>query len=120
MAKLAVARNRKKEAGWRKHIRAQAGSGLSIEAYCRQHDLRAYGFYWWRRELSRRDAQPPLRRATFVPVTVATQPPVPAGTGRIEIILSGGRRVRVMGSVDKRMLADVLAVLAVREVGVAC
>ena len=120
MAKLAVARNRKKEAGWRKHIRAQAGSGLSIEAYCRQHDLRAYGFYWWRRELARRDAEPPLRLAPFVPVTVASQPPVPAGAGRIEIVLPGGRRVRVRGSVDKGMLAAVLAVLAAREEGVAC
>ena len=110
MAKMAVGRNRKKEAGWRKHIRAQAGSGLSIEAYCRQHDLRAYGFYWWRRELARRDVQPP---AAFVPVTVVRQPPVPAGTGRIEIVLPGGRRVRVMGSVDKGMLAA-------REAGVAC
>ena len=120
MAKMAAARNRKKEAGWRKHIRAQVGSGLSIEAYCRQHDLRAYGFYWWRRELVRRDAEPPLHLATFVPVTVASQPPVPAGAGRIEIVLPGGRRVRVMGSVDKGMLADVLAVLAAREEGVAC
>lgn len=123
MAKMAAARNRKKEAGWRKHIRAQAGRGLSIEAYCRRHDLRAYGFYWWRRELSRRDAQPPPPLATFVPVTVVRQPPVPAGTGRIEIVLSGGRRVRMMGSVDKGMLADVLAVLAAgggREEGVAC
>lgn len=91
--------------------------------YCRRHDLRAYGFYWWRRELSRRDAQPPPPLATFVPVTVVRQPPVPAGTGRIEIVLSGGRRVRMMGSVDKGMLADVLAVLAAgggREEGVAC
>ena len=121
MAKMVVAQKRKrKEAGWRRHIEEQAYSGLSIVGYCRRHGLREPGFYWWRRELSRRDAQPPLRRATFVPVTVATQPPVPAGTGRIEIILSGGRRVRVMGSVDKRMLADVLAVLAAREEGVAC
>jgi hypothetical protein len=120
MAKMAVGRNRKKEAGWRKHIRAQAGSGLSIEAYCRQHDLRAYGFYWWRRELSRRDAEPPPPLATFVPVTVVAQPRVHSEEGRIEIVLPGHRRVRVMGSVDKGMLADVLAVLAAREAGVAC
>lgn len=120
MAKMAGARSRKKAAGWRKHIRTQAGSGLSIAGYCRRHGLREYGFYWWRRELARRDAEPPLHLATFVPVTVASQPPVPAGAGRIEIVLPGGRRVRVMGLVDKGMLADVLAVLAVREEGVAC
>jgi hypothetical protein len=40
--------------------------------------------------------------------------------GQIEIVLPGNRRVRVMGLVDKGMLADVLAMLAVREEGVAC
>ena len=120
MAQGAAARDLKKEARWRRHMRAQAGGGMSVSAYCRQHGLRTHGFYWWRRELARRDAEPPLHLATFVPVTVATQPPVPAGAGRIEIVLPGGRRVRVMGSVDKGMLADVLAVLAAREEGVAC
>jgi transposase-like protein len=91
-------------------------SDLSIAAYCRRHGLPEHGFYWWRRELARRDVQPPA----FVPVTVAHQPPVHCEEGQIEIILPGDRRVRVMGVVDKGMLADVLAVLAVREEGVAC
>jgi transposase len=123
MAKIAGARSRKKEAGWRKHIRAQMGSDLSIAGYCRRYGLREYGFYWWRRELARRDAQQPPPRAAFVPVTVAAPPPARMGgygEGRLEILLPGQRRVRVMGSVDKGMLADVLAVLAVREEGVAC
>jgi hypothetical protein len=117
MAKMAGARSRKKEAGWRKHIRAQMDSDLSIAAYCRRLGLPEHGFYWWRHELARRDAQP---AAAFVPVTVVRQPPVHGEEGQIEIVLPGDRRVRVMGSVDKGMLADVLAVLAVREEGVAC
>ena len=116
MAKLVAAGSGKKAAGWRKHINAQAGSGLSIAVYCRRHGLREYGFYWWRRELARRDVQPPA----FVPVTVAHQPPVHCEEGQIEILLPGDRRVRVMGLVDKGMLADVLAVLAVWEEGMAC
>ena len=120
MAKMVATRDRKKEAAWRKHIRAQAGSVLSVGVYCRQHGLQASGFYWWRRELARRNAEPPSPRAAFVPVTVATQPAVPIEEGRIEIVLPGGRRVRVIGSVDKRMLADVRAVRAVREEDVAC
>jgi hypothetical protein len=120
MANIAAARKRKKHARWRRHIREQALSGLSIAAYCRRHGLREHGFYWWRRELARRNAEPPSPRAAFVPVTVATQPAVPIEEGRIEIVLPGGRRVRVIGSVDKRMLADVRAVRAVREEDVAC
>ncbi len=46
MAKMVGARDRKKETGWRKHINVQAGSGLSIGAYCRQPGLQALGFYW--------------------------------------------------------------------------
>jgi len=111
MAKRAATRDRKKETVWRKHISALADSGLSVGAYCRQHGLPAHGFYWWRRELARRDAEQPSPPATFVPVTVAARTPASTGKGRIEIILPGDRRVRVVGSMDRQMLADVLAVL---------
>jgi hypothetical protein len=73
--------------------------------------LQASGFYWWRRELARRDAEQPSPPATFVPVTVAARTPASTGEGRIEIILPGDRRVRVVGPVDRQRLADVLAVL---------
>ena len=105
-------RNGRKEAGWRRHIMAQADGGLRVLAYCRRHGLPAHGFYWWRRELVRRDAEAPPR---FVPVTVAAQTPAHGGKGRIEIVLANDRRVRVVGSVDRRMLADVLSVLEDRE-----
>jgi hypothetical protein len=108
MAWMAAGRDHKKEAAWRRHISGQAGSGLTIGVYCRKHGLQASGFYWWRRELARRDAEP---SPAFVPVTVAVQTPASTGEGRIEIILPGDRRVRVVGAVDRQRLADVLAVL---------
>ena len=90
---------------------AQRASGLAIVAYCRRHGLRAHGFYWWRRELARRDARKP---AAFVPVVVAEQS-VSRLAGRVEIFLSRHRRVRVIGAVDRRMLAEVLSVLEERD-----
>ena len=108
MAQGGAARNLKKETGWRRHMRAQADGGMSVSAYCRQHGLRTHGFYWWRRELGRRDAE---RSPAFVPVSVAAEMPAQAGEGRIEIILAGGRRVRVTGVVHRQQLADVLWVL---------
>ena len=112
MASGAATRDRKKEATWRRHVMAQAGSGLSVGEYCRRHGLPAHGFYWWRRELAWRDAQKP---AAFVPVTVTAEQPVVLPGGRIEIVLPGQRQVRVVGSVDRQMLADVLSVLEGRE-----
>lgn len=61
----------------------------------------------------RRDAKAP---PAFVPVTVAAQSPAHGRKGRIEIVLANDRRVRVVGAVDRRMLADVLSVLEEREV----
>ena len=105
MASVLSARDRKKESFWRRHIRAQKEGGLSVAAYCRRHGLREYGFYWWRRELARRDAALP---AAFVPVQVTAEPPAEK-PGALEIVLPGDRRVRVMGAVvDRRMLRDVL------------
>jgi hypothetical protein len=107
MASGAATRDLKKEATWRRHMIAQADSGLSIGAYCQRHGLPGHGFYWWRRELARRDAQKP---PAFVPVTVVA-PEARSQGNWIEIVLPGERQVRVMGPVDRQTLADVLSVL---------
>ena len=101
-----VSRDVKKETLWRRMIRAQSGSGLSVRGWCRKRGLSEAGFHWWRRELARRDAEQP----TFMPVRVMEDEPA-STQGGIEIVLPGGRRVQVIGPVDRVMLADVLAVL---------
>ena len=98
-------RDLKKEAFWRRVVRGQVGSGLSIRAWCRKHGVQESAFYWWRTRLGWRDAAAP----TFVPVEVTEASPKTAG--RIEIILAGDQRVQVVGPVDRQALADVLAVL---------
>jgi hypothetical protein len=102
-----VRRDLNKEASWRRRLRAQAQSGLSVRAWCRQHDTRLSAFYWWRAQLARRDAAAP----PFVPVRVTPESAAGAPAGRIEIVLAGDRRVQVVGPVDRQALADVLAVL---------
>ena len=59
-----------------------------------------------------------------MPVTVASETLEPGGArgaptgdapgGRIEILVSNGRRVQVTGPVDRQALADVLAVVEAR------
>ena len=108
-----------KEKFWRRMVVGQGRSGLSIRAWCRRHALQEPGFHWWRRELARRDAaeqrrRPRRRKPSFVPVRIVG-PSAPAESsqpdGQIEILLSGDRRIRVHGPVDRQTLADVLAVL---------
>lgn len=101
-------RDRKKEAFWRRLLRGQAQSGLSVRAWCDRHAVRVSAFYWWRTRLAQRDRA----AAPFVPVRVTAEPAAVASAGRIEIVLTGNRCVRLVGPVDRQALADVLTVLA--------
>jgi len=108
MAHGAARRDPAKESFWRQQVSGQADSGLSVRAFCRQHDLKEVSFYWWRRELVRRDAE--TQEASFVPVRVADDSARDADS-QIEIFLADDRRVRIIGLVDRQMLTDVLDVL---------
>lgn len=113
---MAVARRRdlKKESFWLEMVHGHSGSGLSVRAWCRRHDLQESAFYWWRRRLGARAAE--RVAAAFVPVCVADEAAgIGAGVGtcagRIEIVLAADCRVQLFGRVDRQALRDVLAVL---------
>jgi len=109
------ARDLAKEAAWRKRLARHGKSGQSVRGWCRRHGVKETAFHWWRRELARRDAEQPssVRREkraqgpSFMPVHLADEP----GDGQIEIELTGGRRIRVTGTVNREMLTQVLNVL---------
>jgi len=109
-------RDRRLEVRWRRIIRQHGRSGLSVRDFCRRGKLTETAFYFWRRELERRQAEQEQRRSdppaspAFVPVRVEEHSGSRAD-GRIEIELAGGRRVHVAAPVDRQALADVLAVL---------
>jgi hypothetical protein len=102
------ARDLTKEAAWRRRLAEHADSGQSIRAWCRRHRVKEAAFHWWRRQLARRDTE--AQASSFVPVHLADNP-ARDGDGQIEIELTDGRRVRVMGTVDREMLTQVLDVL---------
>jgi transposase-like protein len=62
---------RQRERLWRETIAAWQASGLSVRQYCRRHDVAEPSFYYWRRELQRRDLRPTSSPPAFVPITVA-------------------------------------------------
>ena len=112
------ARDLKKEAAWRRRVTRHAESGQSVRAWCRRHRVQETAFHWWRRELARRDAEQPssvrrdgrVRGLSFVPVHL-TDDLARGDDPQIEIVLTDGRRVRVTGTVNRDMLAEVLDVL---------
>jgi hypothetical protein len=108
------ARDPQRERVWRRHVRRQRGSGLTIRDYCAQHGLPASAFHFWRREIAVRDEQ--QRAATPVPVAPAFVPvtvvPTPTDAGSaIDIRLRGGHRLRVRSGCDPHWLAAVVALL---------
>jgi hypothetical protein len=44
-----------REQHWQRVLTRWQHSGLSVRAYCQQHQLSVPSFYWWRRKLQRRD-----------------------------------------------------------------
>jgi hypothetical protein len=98
---------------WRKIIRDQQASGLSVAEYCRRARLSAWSLYSWRLRLRAE------RKATaqFVEVKVTRrntgalaegQGPGPSG---IELHLPGRRCVLVRPGFDRQALLELLQVL---------
>ena len=117
-------RDGRKELSWRKLLQDQSRSGLSVRAFCEERGLRQHAFYFWRREVQRRDAERstlkssqsgPVRRSVLQPQAFARITVSDAGIGSsapaIEIVLGSGICLRLRENFDPKMLADVLAVL---------
>src|SRR4051794_29489111 len=102
-------RDPRKERFWRRMIQQWRRSGLSARAFCQQHGLSEPNFYAWRRTLADRDAE----AIAFVPVEVLPEPSPPANTAGpgLELLLPGGRVLRIGPGFDGPTLRRLLAVL---------
>jgi transposase-like protein len=108
-------RDGKKGKDWKSIVSKAARCGTSIRAFCRAEGIQESQFYSWRRKLRSSDSNGVLREngrtgpASFALVTDHDNAGVlDAG---IELILSGGRRLRIGKGVDPETLASVVAVL---------
>ena len=109
-----------REKFWRRTIRDQQRSGLSVRDFCQRQGLKDWTFRWWRQELARRDQVPSMATEVeqaeaapaFLPVRVVELEAVsPRPVPPIEIVLPTGMVVRAPSGFDPRTLGDVLAVL---------
>ena len=114
------------ERTWRKRMREQERSGLTIRQFCQQEGLVDHQFSWWRSELKRRAGdskgtnkkrqksaglvrrKKSSKRSTttagsFLPVHVES-----SLTPSVEIVLDQPPRIRVTRGFDTALLREVL------------
>ena len=108
-------RSSSKEQFWRRMMRLWRSSGLSVRAFCEEQGFSQPSFYAWRRTLAERDAS----AVSFVPVRVTAEARTPSAAdgstggsaGSVELMLDGGRRLRVGPGFDGPTLQRLLALL---------
>jgi len=99
-------RDERKEREWRRRIRDWQSSGLSVRAFCESVGVLEPSFYAWRRKLAGRAAE----SSAFIPVRIVSDQPA-CQDGCLEVVLTGGRSVRVAPGFDAVTLRQLLAVL---------
>ncbi len=96
-----------KERFWRRVVRQWHHSGLSVRAFCADHGLAEPSFYHWRRTLAERAIPDPA----FVPVrALAEETPLSPGDP-IELLLGGGRVLRLGPGFDAGTVQRLLTLL---------
>jgi hypothetical protein len=104
-------RRSSKERFWRRMVRQWRNRRLSVRDFCAEEQLSEPSFYAWRRTLGQRDTQ----ASQFVPVKVVpddkTGPGPDARAAGLELVLGGGRRLRIGPGFDASTLQRLLALL---------
>ena len=111
---MARRRDQAKERYWRAHLAAWRQSGQSVRAYCADEGLSEPSFYAWRRASAEDDRAPGgntvVGVSPFVPVRLVEDTPSPSAA-TVEVILRGGRVVRVGAGFAAQTLREVVAAL---------
>jgi transposase len=96
-----------KERFWRTIVRQWRRSGLSVRDFCQEHGVAEPSFYAWRRTLAERDAS----AIAFVPVKVVPERASAQASVGLELVLGGGRVLRIGPGFDAATLQRVLPLL---------
>jgi len=115
---------------WQGVIGEQESSGMSVAAFCRQHQVAQSSFYNWKRKLKQegeairedRASSPGITRSgaarknptvKFVPLELPASPAVKPTS--CEVVLPDGSRVIVSGQCDPDRLREILQVVRERS-----
>jgi len=87
-----------REAFWRRMLRRRAKSGMTVSGFCASEDLPESAFYYWQRQIRRRDAKSQVENTdstggpAFLPVQLLDDR---NGTAPVEIVTPSGYVIRV-------------------------
>ena len=98
------------ESRWRELIAEQERSGQSVADFAHSRGVPPASLYWWRSELRRRSRRP-SSSPTIVPVTLISRAGEHDQSESFELVLAGGRRVRVPARFDAAALARLINVV---------
>ena len=93
----------------RQHLTAQRQSGLSVKAWCAQHDINYHTFYGWKKKDQAADL-PELPGNHFIEVELPA-PKVSSNTPFAELHLSENKVLRFFQPPEADYLARLLAAL---------
>ena len=127
---MAQRRSMDREGNWRSLISKQEASGMSVSAFCRQHEVPESSFYSWKRKLkqrrredepiheprsqerARRDMPPNNAAARFAPLELHAPPTVARANS--EVVLPNGCRIIVSSQCDVHWLREIIQVVQER------
>ena len=113
-------RDSSREAFWRRMPRRRAKSGMTIAEFCVCEDLTPSAFYYWQREIRRRDGEVLARDsdstggATLLPVQILDDR---AGGAPVEIVAGNGYVIRVSEAATVDQVRRVLQAVGTVEGG---
>jgi transposase-like protein len=96
---------------WRRALEARRKSGLSIAAFCKKEGISETAYYYWRRKLAggvlkAKEKSP----SDFLEVVLPG-----SHNAALELVFSGGHRLRIHPGADQKTLSQVLS--ALRQAG---
>ena len=106
-------RSPEKEAYWRKMVREQRRSGITVRQFCKDHGVSEASFFSWQREIAIRDRQAAgttangsssSRKKQAVPPPVSTSSFIPlrlSGASALELVHPRGHVLRIPAGVDE-------------------
>jgi transposase-like protein len=118
---MAIVNRSPREQEWRDTLARWRRSGQTVREFCQRERLSVSLFYYWKKEVARRDlGLPPMacngkpkpartrRAAKFVPLNVLR---VDLDEATLEVVLAGGRRLKIGGDFNAAVLKKLLGVL---------